>query len=78
MSYESQFARIGLDKRKHTSGVGKHKCRNDVHLRQIIERLDAAGDHEAADTIAGLVWNCDLMLMRYERDIGPASRTALR
>ena len=75
---DTQFERVGLVGRKHKSGVGKHKCRNDNHLRQLIARLDAAGDAEAADTIAGLIWHLDLANMRYERDIGSLSKTALR
>ena len=27
---DTQFERVGLVGRKHTSGVGKHKCRNDA------------------------------------------------
>lgn len=75
---DSQFARLGLHKRKHLSNVGKHKCRNDAHLRGLIDRLDQQGECVAADTIAGLIWNIDLANMRYERDIGSLARTALR
>ena len=72
----SQYRRLGLVERKNS--VGKHRSKNDAHLRALIDRLDKAGDIEAADTIAGLVWNLDLLRMQYERDAGPMSRLALR
>ena len=52
----SQVRRIGLDKRRTQGGVGRYAAVNDAHLRATIERLDATGDHAAADTIAWLVW----------------------
>ena len=36
--------------------VSKHKAPNNAHLKQLVDRLSAAGDHEAADTIVWLVW----------------------
>jgi hypothetical protein len=36
--------------------ISKHRATNTVHLRALLDRLDAAGDAEAADTIAWLLW----------------------
>lgn len=61
---DSQVRRLGLGERKYVGGVGKHTATNDGHLRRVIARLDAAGDAEAADTIAWLVWHHELVSVR--------------
>jgi hypothetical protein len=44
--------------------VSKHKAPNNVHLKQLVDRLTAAGDHEAADTIVWLVWWSEIQANR--------------
>lgn len=61
---DSQVRRLGLADRTYVGGVGKHKATNDAHLRAVIARLDAAGDAEAADTIAWLIWHHELVSVR--------------
>jgi hypothetical protein len=60
-----QIVRLGLHKRKMGGKVGKHSATNDHHLRQLIERLDASGDTESADTIAWLVWWKEHYVVRF-------------
>ena len=36
--------------------ISKHRAMNNAHLRALIDRLDASGDAEAADTVAWLIW----------------------
>lgn len=36
--------------------VSKHRAVNNVHLKSVVDRLVAAGDHEAADTIIWQMW----------------------
>lgn len=55
-----QIKRLGLDKREMRGGVGKHMAIHDAHLRSLIERLDSANDHVAADTIVWLIWHIEL------------------
>lgn len=44
--------------------VGKHKACNNVHLKNVIDRLDAIGETEAADTIVWLLWWRDIVSNR--------------
>jgi hypothetical protein len=37
--------------------IGKHRAVNNVHLADVVARLDAAGDREAADTIVWQAWH---------------------
>jgi hypothetical protein len=45
--------------------IGKHRALNNSHLAELVERLDAAGDKEAADTI---VWQCWWRALDRERE----------
>ena len=45
--------------------IGKHRALNNAHLAALVERLDAAGDKEAADTI---VWQCWWRALDRERE----------
>lgn len=40
--------------------VSKHRAANNGHLKQLVDRLTAAGDAEAADTIIWLMWWRDI------------------
>jgi len=44
--------------------VSKHRALNNVHLKAVVDRLVAAGDHEAADTIIWQMWWRDLDAQR--------------
>ncbi|ANC85481.1 hypothetical protein [Sphingomonas sp. NIC1] len=44
--------------------VGKHQAPNNVHLKAVVDRLVAAGDLEAADTIVWLMWHRDIAANR--------------
>ncbi|MDF0490037.1 hypothetical protein PX554_18025 [Sphingomonas sp. H39-1-10] len=46
------------------TAVSKHRALNNVHLKAVIDRLVAAGDHEAADTIIWQMWWRDLDAQR--------------
>lgn len=45
--------------------IGKHRALNNAHLAAQVERLDATGDKEAADTI---VWQCWWRALDRERE----------
>lgn len=45
--------------------VGKHRALNTRHIEETVARLDAAGDHAAADTI---VWQCWHRALDRERE----------
>lgn len=54
-----QVRRLELHNRKMRGEIGKYTASNDGHLRTLIDRLDAAEDYVAADTVAWLVWWTD-------------------
>lgn len=72
-----QIVRLGLHKRKMGGKVGKHAASNDHHLRQLLERLDAEGDSEAADTIAWLVWWKEFHSTRFYEDMRNVTKREL-
>lgn len=45
--------------------VGKHRALNTAHIAETVARLDAGGDHAAADTI---VWQCWHRALDRERE----------
>lgn len=47
-----------------TTSIGKHHAVNSHHLKTLVERLDAAGDSEAADTLRWMGWHRDLDVNR--------------
>lgn len=56
MNSKSQIVRLGFDNHQMKTALGKHSATNDKHIRSVVERLTAAGDNEAAETIIWLVW----------------------
>ncbi len=45
--------------------ISKHRALNNAHIKGVVDRLDASGDHEAADTI---VWQCWWRALDRERE----------
>lgn len=72
-----KIVRLGLNKRKMGGKVGKHSAANDHHLRQLLARLDASGESEAADTIAWLVWWKEHYSVRFYETIHNTDRAEL-
>lgn len=72
-----QIVRLGLNTRKMSGKVGKHSASNDHHLRQLLARLDASGESEAADTIAWLVWWKEHYSVRFYETIHNTDRAEL-
>jgi hypothetical protein len=40
--------------------ISKHRAINNVHIKTVVDRLDAVGEEEAADTLIWLLWWRDL------------------
>jgi hypothetical protein len=73
-----QVQRLGIDKWK-PGVVSKHLAVHDDHLRKVMSRLTAAGDDEAAETIAWLVWWRQLEAnwkLYFNRELLKATRSA--
>lgn len=60
--------------------VSKHRAVNGAYIAEVVARLDADGDHAAADTIVWLCWHTalDRERERFLQDYADEQITALR